>query len=100
MAGLIWSEKAVGSLEDIYDYIARDSRLYAKFQVERVIEAIERLNQFPESGRKIPELPQAPQREIIVDAYRIIYRFDAKNNRVLIVNIVHGKRLLLKAMLS
>jgi toxin ParE1/3/4 len=78
MAKLIWTEKAIGSLEDIYDYIAADSPFYARFQIERILEAVERLNQFPESGRKLSELPHLPHREIIVDAYRIIYRSDTK----------------------
>lgn len=33
MAVLIWSEKAVQDLENIYDFIAADSPFYAKVQV-------------------------------------------------------------------
>jgi toxin ParE1/3/4 len=100
MAKLIWAEKAISSLEDIYDYIVADSPFYARFQVERIFEAVERLKQFPESGRKLPELPHLPHREIIVDAYRIIYRFNIKQNSVIIINTVHGRQLLTKPMTS
>jgi toxin ParE1/3/4 len=43
MAKLIWTEKAISSLEDIYDYIAADSPFYARFQIEKILEAVERL---------------------------------------------------------
>jgi toxin ParE1/3/4 len=98
MAKLIWTEKSVSSLEDVYDYIAADSPLYARFQVERILEGVENLSRFPESGRKLPEMLHLPHREIMVGAYRIIYRFDARRDRVAIINIIHGKRLLTKSM--
>ncbi len=75
MAKLIWSDDAILDMEGIYDYIARDSPLYARYQVERICTSIERLQQNPESGRHIPEFPHLLHREVIVDNYRVIYRF-------------------------
>jgi plasmid stabilization system protein ParE len=60
MAKLIWSERAATDLEDIYEYIAHDSLIYARYQVERILNAIERLAVFPESGRSLPEFPYCP----------------------------------------
>ena len=57
MAKLIWGDTAVSDLEGIYDYIARDSHQYAKHQIERIYQSTERLRQFPESGRTVPEFP-------------------------------------------
>ncbi|AMM40821.1 hypothetical protein HS1_001017 [Candidatus Desulfofervidus auxilii] len=37
MAEIIWSEEAILDLEDIHDYIARHSSLYAQYQIERII---------------------------------------------------------------
>ena len=99
MAELIWTEKAVISLEIVYDYIASDSPEYARFQINRITNAIERLRQFPESGRLVPELVRSPYREVIVNAYRAIYRYEASQDRVYIVNIVHGHRLLSEQLL-
>lgn len=94
MAKLIWSEEAISDIEGIYDYVARDSPLYAKYQTESIGNSAERLCQFPESGRHLPEFPHLPHREIIVSNYRVIYRYDSNNDEVKIVSVVHGSRLL------
>ena len=54
MAELIWADKSVISLEDIYDYIADDSPHYARYQINSILKGAERLKTFPESGRHIP----------------------------------------------
>ncbi len=94
MAELIWSERAILDLESIYNYIARDSALYAQYTVQNIFKSKEQLQEFPESGRHLPEFPNIPHRELIVGHYRVIYRYDNKNNRVNIITIVHGSRLL------
>ncbi len=94
MAELIWSDESILDLEDIYDYIARDSPIYAQHQVENICKSTERLRQFPVSGRHLPEFPYLPHREVIVDSYRVIYRYDSNNDEVKIVSVVHGSRLL------
>jgi len=94
MAALIWSEKSLADIEELYDYIAVDSPFYARHQVEKIVAAAERLRDFPESGRTIPEFPHAPYREIIVDPYRLIYRHIPGSSQLVVVAVVHGKRLL------
>ena len=42
-----------------------------------MIAQIERLNDFPESGRVVPEFKMANLREIIHPPFRIVYRLDA-----------------------
>lgn len=90
MARLIWSDKAVDDLENIYDFIAVDSPFYAKVQVEKVIAAAERLCSFPESGRGLPELPHLPHQELISCSYRLVYRFEPESETVYIVTVVHS----------
>lgn len=97
MVGLAWAEKAVASLEDIYDYIAIDSPAYARHQITNILKGVERLKLFPESGRHIPEFPHLPHREIIVNALRVIYRYDLGEKRIFIVNVIHGHRLFSEA---
>lgn len=94
MAELIWSAEAILDLESIYDYIARDSPLYAQQQVERIYNSAERLCKFAESGRRLPEFPHLPFREVIVGNYRVIYLYDNKSNEVKVVSVVHGRRIL------
>lgn len=45
---------------------------------------------FPESGRKIPEADNENLREIIVQGYSIMYRFEA--GTVLILAVMHSRR--------
>ena len=99
MAEIIWSDKAVADLELVHDYIAVDSPFYARVQVERIFKSVNRLISFPESGRKLPEFPSLPNREVIVGAYRCIYRFEKTTDRVFMVTVVHGRRMLIEDML-
>lgn len=94
MAHIIWSERSVRDLEEIYDYIANDSPTYAQYQTEHLMTAVERLEAFPQSGRHVPEFPQLPHREVIVGHYRVIYRYESQNDAIYIVTVVHGSRLL------
>lgn len=63
---LEWSEPAVEDLRSLHAYISRDSSHYAAVFVERLLDAIERLVDFPESGRHVPEIPSNDVRELIV----------------------------------
>ena len=74
MTELIWSPQAFRDLEGIRAYIALDSPRYADLTVRRVVEAVERLKVFPESGRAVPERAVPDIREIIVGRYRVVYR--------------------------
>lgn len=59
--------------------------------MEELIAASRRLAPFPLRGRKVPEL-KSTHRECFVYSYRLIYRVE--NENVLIVAVIHGKRLL------
>ena len=100
MAEIVWSDKAVTDLELIYDYIAADSPFYARVQIERIFKAVEQLKPFPESGRNLPEFPSFSHREIIVGAYRCIYRFEPTLDRIYMVTVVHGSRMLVEDLLA
>lgn len=87
-----WSPRAVSDLEEICDYIARDSEHYAAFFARKIISIIESIPQFPKSGRIVPEYGDESLREIIYKNYRLVYRI--KNEVVEIAAICHGARLL------
>lgn len=99
MAELIWSDHALAELESIFDYIAADSRLYAQYTIQNIFKASEILQTFPESGRHLPEFPNLLYRELLLGNYRTIYRFNAEQNSVYVVTVVHGSRLLKEAHL-
>ena len=55
MTPIRWSEQASADVAAIHLYIARDSERYASLTVQRILEAIDRLEAFPELGRVVPE---------------------------------------------
>ncbi len=75
-----------------YANTAKDSEYYARVFAQGVINAIERLLIFPESGRIVPEYNRKDLREIIFQNYRIVYRI--KSDAVEVVTITHGARLM------
>jgi toxin ParE1/3/4 len=86
-----WSPEAWEDIEEIAAFIHKDSPLYASQVVEKLIDASRRLTQFPLRGRNVPEL-RSTHRECFVYSYRLIYR--VRDQHVLIVAVIHGKRLL------
>jgi toxin ParE1/3/4 len=54
-------------------------------------ESLRRLEDFPESGRTIPEFPQLPYREVVLNPYRFFYR--TSGDIVWIVAVWHGAQL-------
>ena len=92
MTPVRWSEQACGDLEAIHAYIGRDSPFYASRTVEQMLQAIDRLEHFPELGRIVSEFQRPDMRELIVGAYRIVYHRELET--VGLVTIVHGARLL------
>ena len=87
-----WTDNAIAHLLDIYEYIARDSSIYAKRMVDRVTRRSEQIASFPMSGRKVPEYEADDIREIIEKPYRIIYRI--KPYQIDVLAIVHRRQLL------
>ena len=60
--------------------------------LREVFYQIERLADFPKSGRIVPEFGAAHLREIILPPFRIVYRLD--KTRVRIVRVWRSERLL------
>lgn len=90
MAKVIWAPAALDDLDAIAEYIAKDSPERAALFVARQIDATDPPAGYPESGRLIPELDDPSWREVIVGAYRIMYRLEGDTVRI--SAIVHGSR--------
>ena len=73
------------------EYIRQDSPSAARQFREKAEATIRRLEEYPESGRSIPEFPALPHREVIVRPYRFFYRVIGKT--VWIVAVWHGAQL-------
>jgi toxin ParE1/3/4 len=55
-------------------YIRADNPDAARRFRHRAEQILRRLERFPNSGRKVPEFPDLPYREVIVKPYRFFYR--------------------------
>ena len=92
MAEVRWTLQAADDLDSIAQFISKDSPQYARLFVSDIFQAVERLSEFPKSGRMVPELNDPVVREIIFGNYRLVYRFKAK--LIELLTIYHGARLL------
>ncbi|UTF58761.1 type II toxin-antitoxin system RelE/ParE family toxin [Gilvimarinus sp. DA14] len=70
---VVWSPLALERVEDIARYIAEDKPDAAVEWVEGLFNTVERLSDFPQSGRVVPEVGGRRIREVMFGAYRIIY---------------------------
>ena len=73
-----WSPLAVEQVRDIASYIALDKPLAAVQWAEKIFDSAERLKDFPDSGRIVPEINTNEIREIVQGNYRVIYKVKPK----------------------
>ena len=90
MAKVIWAPSALDDIASIAEYIAEDSAEMASLFVHRLTEATDRLEEFPLSGRMIPEINNPDCREVIYGTYRIMYHVE--RNEVWVTGVIHGAR--------
>ena len=72
-------------------FIRRDKPAAAIRFRDRTETILRRLEDFPESGRVVPEFLDLPYREVIIPLYRFFYRI--KGDVVWIVAVWHGAQL-------
>ena len=82
-------------MHEIHRYISGDSIRYANREVAKIIQRTRQLENFPKSGRVVPELNDELTRELIEGNYRIIYRI--KPDFIRFLHIRHTKRLITKS---
>jgi toxin ParE1/3/4 len=73
------------------EYIKANNPLASLALLARAKNSLRRLSTYPQSGRKIPEFPELPHREVIVPPYRFFYRVERAT--VWIVAVWHGAQL-------
>ncbi|MCX6271684.1 MAG: type II toxin-antitoxin system RelE/ParE family toxin [Bacteroidetes bacterium] len=93
MARIVWTLQAAGDLENIFDYIAKDSLKYARIQIIRIRNTVMVLKKLPRSGKVVPEIDNDEIRELISGNYRIIYRL-LSEGIVEIITLHHSSRYL------
>ena len=70
---IVWSLLALDRVEDIARHIAEDNPDAAVRWVDDLFATVERLADFPKSGRMVPEVGLPRIRELIFGTYRVIY---------------------------
>ncbi|MDF5715413.1 MAG: type II toxin-antitoxin system RelE/ParE family toxin [Rhizonema sp. NSF051] len=89
---VVWSLKALEDVDAIAAYISRDSTSYGAALVQKILDSISKLGEFPLSGHLVPEFGEETIREVSAYSYRIIYRIEG--DTVTIAAVIHGKKLL------
>jgi len=89
---IIWSPLAVERMQEIIDYIALDNIDASIKWADKIFKNVEKLIDFPEKGRVVPEVKRKDIKEIVLSNYRIIYRID--KDRISILTIRHFKQIL------
>lgn len=97
---VVISPRAIRDLSQIVRYIAFDNPSAAERFGYTLIDAALSLGSFSERGRLVPEFDDGITREIIVSAYRIIYRIDESKNVVNVSRFWHSSRFLTTFSLS
>lgn len=92
MVTINWSERARENLDQIFNYIARDSPMNAKLFVQKIYSKAQILQRLPDSGRMVPEMGDPCIRELIVRGYRIIYQ--QQSGMITILTVQHGRQIL------
>lgn len=93
MAEVRWTKTALTDLEEIGDFIAKDSVRYADLTVSKLFESPNILEKNPRAGKVVPELNNESIRQLVRGSYRIIYHlFD--ENQIEILTVHRSSRLL------
>ncbi len=87
---VIWSDPAKADLRAIHDFIAQNSKFYAKKVLQDIVDKSGVLDALPRAGRIVPELGEPDIREVAVHAYRIIY--EIRNADCFVLAVIHRRR--------
>lgn len=92
---IVWSRHARDGLDEIVDFISDDDPAAALRWARRVRVLVERVAKTPGVGRWLPERDALGLgdnvREVILGAYRIIYRVEP--GRLVVMTVMEGHRL-------
>ena len=90
MVKVVWTEFAIDDLRSIHKYISKDSKIYADKFIENLIGKVEQLENFPRSGRIVPEFNSDLIRELIEGNYRLVYKINPGS--IGIIRVHHSAR--------
>ena len=77
-------------MQHIHDFIAEDSKQYARMVAREMVEKTDVLGETPMLGKVVPEIRDENVRELHLYSYRILYEIKGQNIEVLAV--IHKRR--------
>jgi plasmid stabilization system protein ParE len=86
------SRSARADIEDIIRYISIDNSNQALRFGRLLVQHTKSLGAFPERGRVVPEFADESIRELIVRAYRIVYRLNHDDRSIEVIRFWHAAR--------
>jgi len=89
-----WSYVALGNLIEANKYISIENPEAARKAIKDINETGDKIKEFPEKGRIVPEIRRNNIREIFCFEYGIIYRIESR--RIFILTVRHMKQRLKK----
>ena len=89
---VIWTDEALSDIEEIAEFIEKDSHFYASVVVTNILSTTRKLVSFPYSGSIVPEESNKFLREHFIYSYRVIY--EIRDFSIYVLAVVHGRRLL------
>lgn len=91
MVQINWTLLARNDLNGIFEYIAKDSKKYAKLEILKIKSRTQILKLRPLIGKEVIERGNIAVRELVEGNYRIIYKIVDKG-RIDILTIHHSAR--------
>ena len=85
-----WSDHAKADLRHIHDFIAADSRHYAKKVTQAIVDKTLQLSELPRIGKVVPEINDKDIRELHLYSYRILY--EVKTDHIHVLAVVHMRQ--------
>ena len=85
---VIWTERAVASVDDAVTFVAADSPTAAERLLIRILDSAESLSELTERGRIVPEIDDPQVRELIIPPYRLVYQYD--ESQVQLLALLHS----------
>lgn len=93
-----WMPQALGDLDAIRRYIARDDSAAARRWVSQLEQRANKAAAAPLAGRVVPEVGRNDVREVFLRSYRIVYR--VLEDEIHVLTIFEGHRQLPRGVVS
>lgn len=95
---VLWTEQALSRLVEIEDFVSADDPAAAVRLIARLVDRGESLMRLWQRGRRLPEMPSSPLRELVEGNYRIVYR--ARKSSIEILTVFEGHQRLRRSDIS